>query len=170
MARDRNDAPQFTPEAELAVERLRKQLSAGADPVVLDQCDANWLLAEIDGGRDSFAVVVDSNRSIRGDLARLRQTVDMLISMRDERISASDQRPQDTVWKATTRSGETCHFGVKSIAGAWAGACGQVEPVAVRVLPCVSEVPVGDAKATIAELQRLLNDLIERDGDLHQSN
>ena len=46
-----------------------------------------------------------------------------------------DQQEELHVWRATTRSGETCHFGEASIASAWAGENGTVERVELTPVP-----------------------------------
>ena len=46
-----------------------------------------------------------------------------------------DQQEELHVWRATTRYGETCHFGEASIASAWAGENGTVERVELTPVP-----------------------------------
>lgn len=47
-----------------------------------------------------------------------------------------------TVWKATTTSGETCHFGVASAARAWAGRNGTVKEITLHAPPNAERLEV----------------------------
>lgn len=68
----------------------------------------------------------------------------------DESEDASDLH----VWRATTKFGETCHFGEDSYARAWAGKEGKVERVDLTPRPDLTVVPGAElAPAAVVSVQ-----------------
>ena len=56
------------------ISRFRVLLDGdGKGPVSLSRKDAKWLLAEIDGGREAFAALVDANALLRREIAQSRE-------------------------------------------------------------------------------------------------
>lgn len=68
-----------------------------------------------------------------------------------------DQQEELHVWRATTRFGETCHFGEASTARAWAGENGTVERVELTPVPELRLVERQEQE----EVQRL-REMLER--------
>lgn len=70
---------QTVPEVDRVLTRLRHMTEA---PITLSQDDARWLLAEIDGGREAFGILVLQKTGLEGQVRRLQRTVDDMLSMR----------------------------------------------------------------------------------------
>ena len=66
---------------------------------------------------------------------------------------------EQTVWKATAISGETCHFGHKGAAQAWARS-GTVEKLVIRM---PSEVPKGSVERELATARGLCSSVCDDD-------
>lgn len=73
-------------------------------------------------------------------------------------LARDHARERAVVYKATSRSGETCHFGVKSLARIWAKGGGNVEEVPVRDLRVVSapQPAAPDSGLSADEAMRLI--------------
>lgn len=67
---------------------------------------------------------------------------------------------EQTVWKATAASGETCHFGHEGTARAWARADGKVEKLVIRML---TEVPKGAVERELATARGLCSSIGDDD-------
>ena len=67
---------------------------------------------------------------------------------------------EQTVWKATTSSGETCHFGHEGIARAWAKERGSVEKLVIRM---PYEVPMGAVERELATARGLCSSVCDDD-------
>lgn len=67
---------------------------------------------------------------------------------------------EQTVWKATTASGETCHFGHKGTALAWARERGAVEKLVIRM---PTEVPKGTVERELATARGLASSVCDDD-------
>lgn len=73
------DASQTMPEVDLVLARLRQM---DGDSIALSRDNAEWLLAEIDGGREAFGVVVQQKKELEQKVKQMRRTIDDLLSMR----------------------------------------------------------------------------------------
>lgn len=69
---------QTMPEVDQAITRLRQMVG---ESVTLSSQDAEWLLAEIDGGREAFGVVVQQKRELEQKVGQMRRTIDDLSNM-----------------------------------------------------------------------------------------
>lgn len=70
------------PEVDQAITRATDALEKAENTVQLKKQDLQWLLAEIEGGRESFGTLVGQNNSLRAEVARLQRTVQTFLSMR----------------------------------------------------------------------------------------
>lgn len=61
---------------------LAKTAPDGTGRLTLDRADVQWLLAEIEGGREAFATVVQNAAGLRDRMANMQRTIDTLMSMR----------------------------------------------------------------------------------------
>lgn len=81
-----------TQPSDTAVEGLRFALTAGDKGAIsLSREGASWLLAEIDGGREAYAALIEKNRDLAEGLAQLQSihavTLSVLSRLRNgERI------------------------------------------------------------------------------------
>lgn len=73
------DATQTMPAVDQVLDRLRQM---GGESIALSLADAEWLLAEIDGGREAFGVVVQQKKELEQKVKQMRSTIDGLLSMR----------------------------------------------------------------------------------------
>lgn len=73
------EPPQTIPEVDRAIARLRERSS---ESVVLSSAEACWLLAEIGGGREAFAMLLRQKKGLEQQVGALRRTVDDLMAMR----------------------------------------------------------------------------------------
>ncbi|WP_432263109.1 hypothetical protein [Cupriavidus sp. TMH.W2] len=82
--------PQTTHELDRILRRLRSLIDASAKGEKETHCvrisldDVRWLLAEIDGGREAFAAIVEQKVAALSRISALERTVDSLLSMRNE--------------------------------------------------------------------------------------
>lgn len=73
------ESKQTQQEVDLILSRMRKMNSA---TIRLSRQDTGWLLAEIDGGREAFDVVVQQKQELEKEVLRMRRTIDDLLAMR----------------------------------------------------------------------------------------
>lgn len=66
-------------EVDLVLERLRQMTG---ETISLSQQEAEWLLAEIDGGREAFGVLAQKNQELQQDKTQMRRTIDDLLAAR----------------------------------------------------------------------------------------
>lgn len=50
--------------------------------LAFSRLDVQWLLGEIEGGREAFGALVETNAGLRNEVGRMRQTIDALMVMR----------------------------------------------------------------------------------------
>lgn len=65
------DVPHTAPEVDQVLARLR-QMDGGS--IALSRDDADWLLAEIDGGREAFGAVVQQKKELEQTVKQMRRT------------------------------------------------------------------------------------------------
>lgn len=73
------ELPHTVPEVDQVLARLR-QIDGTA--ITLSHKEADWLLAEIDGGREAFGTVVQQKKGLEQRVAQLQRSVDTLLAMR----------------------------------------------------------------------------------------
>lgn len=77
---------QTNPEVDRIVQKMSRWLAAtppGAPkPFPLNRDEVQWLLAEIEGGREAFGTIVESNTGLRSRVATMQGTINTLMSMR----------------------------------------------------------------------------------------
>lgn len=61
----------------------------------------------------------------------------------------------ETVWRVTTPTGETCHFGCAALARAWAGKSGRVEPVTLKRRTLLNAAPKPKTKLSFGDRVRM---------------
>lgn len=78
--------PQTNPEVDRLVARMSKWIGEttpeSTKRLTLSREDAQWLLAEIEGGREAFGTIVQANAGLRARVATMQHTIDILNSMR----------------------------------------------------------------------------------------
>lgn len=62
---------------------LEKHPPEAPKPLTLSREEALWLLAEIEGGREAFGAIVDSNEVLLARVASMQGTINTLTSMRN---------------------------------------------------------------------------------------
>lgn len=65
-------------EVDQVLARLRQM---NGDSVTLSRNDAQWLLAEIDGGREAFGAVVQKKNGLEQQVKQMRRTIDDLSAL-----------------------------------------------------------------------------------------
>ena len=77
---------QTNPEVDRIVEKLSRWLSnTPADAktrLSLSREESQWLRAEIEGGREAFGAIVDSNTALRERVATMQASINTLMTMR----------------------------------------------------------------------------------------
>lgn len=82
------------PEVDALVGRLEGWLETESQSLTLTRHDACWLVGEIIGGREAFGALVETNAALRGELAKMRQTVDFLLECSRSRSTSPElQKP-----------------------------------------------------------------------------
>lgn len=77
------EAPSYTlPEVDRVLTQVRAT-PPGAT-VTLARDDLDWLVVEVEGGRDAFGTLIETNAGLRQEVGRLRRTVDTMIAMRNK--------------------------------------------------------------------------------------
>jgi hypothetical protein len=75
------------PEVDRIVEKMSRWLAAtppeAQKPFPLTRDEVQWLLAEIEGGREAFGTIVESNTGLRSRVATMQGTINTLMSMRN---------------------------------------------------------------------------------------
>ena len=72
------DTHQTMLEVDQVLARLRQM---NGDSVTLSRNDAQWLLAEIDGGREAFGAVVQKKNGLEQQVKQMRRTIDDLSAL-----------------------------------------------------------------------------------------
>lgn len=77
---------QTNPEVDRIVEKMTRWLAAtppeAPKPFPLTRAEVQWVLAEIEGGREAFGTIVQNNTGLRSRMASMQGTIDTLMSMR----------------------------------------------------------------------------------------
>ncbi len=78
---------QTNPEVDRIVEKMTRWLAAtppeATKPFPLTRAEVQWVLAEIEGGREAFGTIVESNTGLRSRVATMQGTIHTLMSMRN---------------------------------------------------------------------------------------
>lgn len=74
---------QTVPEVDQAISRLRQM---NGKSVTLSSQDAEWLMAEIDGGREAFGVVVQKKRELEQKVQQMQRTITDLSRMYQDSV------------------------------------------------------------------------------------
>lgn len=61
---------------------LERTTPEGKTKLAFSREDVQWLLGEIEGGREAFGALVETNAGLRNEVGRMRQTIDTLMAMR----------------------------------------------------------------------------------------
>lgn len=77
---------QTVSEVDQILSRLR---GMSAKTMTLSRQDVDWLLAEIDGGREAFDAVVQQKKGLEQQSLQMRRTIDDLLAMRGSSNAAS---------------------------------------------------------------------------------
>ena len=84
------------PEVDRIVERMKAFLDytglSGPKRLSLSREDVQWVVAEIEGGREAFGTLVQTNASMRSRAATMQSTIDTLMSMRPAETNSSTAR------------------------------------------------------------------------------
>ena len=84
------------PEMDRIVERMKAFLDntgpSGPKRLSLSREDVQWVVAEIEGGREAFGTLVQTNASMRSRAATMQSTIDTLMSMRPTETNSSTAR------------------------------------------------------------------------------
>ena len=79
-------AAQTNPEVDRIVDKMTRWLAAtppeAQKPFPLTRAEVQWVLAEIEGGREAFGTIVQNNMGLRSRMATMQGTIDTLMSMR----------------------------------------------------------------------------------------
>ena len=79
-------AAQTNPEVDRIVDKMTRWLAdsppEAPEPLLLSRTEVQWLLAEIEGGREAFGTIVQNNMGLRSRMATMQGTIDTLMSMR----------------------------------------------------------------------------------------
>lgn len=84
------------PEVDRVVERMKVFLDNtgpdGPKRFSMSREDVQWVVAEIEGGREAFGTLVDTNACMRSRAATMQMTIDTLMSMRPTENHSSTAR------------------------------------------------------------------------------
>lgn len=72
------DTSKALAEVDQVLARLRQM---NGDSVTLSRNDTQWLLAEIDGGREAFGAVVQKKNGLEQQVKQMRRTIDDLSAL-----------------------------------------------------------------------------------------
>lgn len=88
--------PKTQPEVDRIVERMKAFLDNpcpdGPKRLSMSREDVRWVVAEIEGGREAFGTLVQTNASMRSRAATMQSTIDTLMSMRSTETNSSTAR------------------------------------------------------------------------------
>lgn len=88
--------PKTQPEVDRIVERMKAFLDNpcpdGPKRLSMSREDVRWVVAEIEGGREAFGTLVQTNAGMRTRAATMQSTIDTLISMRPTENHSSTGR------------------------------------------------------------------------------
>ncbi len=77
---------QTNPEVDRIVDKMTRWLAdttaEAPEPLLLSRTEVQWLLAEIEGGREAFGTIVQNNMGLKSRVATMQGTIDTLMSMR----------------------------------------------------------------------------------------
>ena len=88
--------PKTQPEVDRIVERMKAFLDNpgpdGPKRLSMSREDVRWVVAEIEGGREAFGTLVQTNAGMRTRAATMQSTIDTLMSMRPTENPSSTAR------------------------------------------------------------------------------
>lgn len=88
--------PKTQPEVDRIVERMKAFLDNpcpdGPKRLSMSREDVRWVIAEIEGGREAFGTLVQTNAGMRTRAATMQSTIDTLMSMRPTENPSSTAR------------------------------------------------------------------------------
>ena len=77
---------QTNPEVDRIFDKMTRWLAdttaEAPEPLLLSRTEVQWLLAEIEGGREAFGTIVQNNMGLKSRVATMQGTIDTLMSMR----------------------------------------------------------------------------------------
>lgn len=81
-----NPTAQTNPEVDRIVDKMTRWLAKtpleAKKPLPLTREEVQWLVAEIEGGREAFGTIVDKNAGLKSRMNTMQGTIDTLMSMR----------------------------------------------------------------------------------------
>ena len=81
-----NSTARTNPEVDRIVDKMTRWLAKtpleAKKPLPLTREEVQWLVAEIEGGREAFGTIVDNNAGLKSRMNTMQGTIDTLISMR----------------------------------------------------------------------------------------
>lgn len=81
-----NSTARTNPEVDRIVDKMTRWLAKtpleAKKPLPLTREEVQWLVAEIEGGREAFGTIVDNNAGLKSRMNTMQGTIDTLLSMR----------------------------------------------------------------------------------------
>lgn len=81
-----NSTARTNPEVDRIVDKITRWLAKtpleAKKPLPLTREKVQWLVAEIEGGREAFGTIVDNNAGLKSRMNTMQGTIDTLMSMR----------------------------------------------------------------------------------------
>lgn len=81
-----NSTARTNPEVDRIVDKMTRWLAKtpleAKKPLPLNREEVQWLVAEIEGGREAFGTIVDNNAGLKSRMNTMQGTIDTLMSMR----------------------------------------------------------------------------------------
>ncbi len=81
-----NSTARTNPEVDRIVDKITRWLAKtpleAKKPLPLTREEVQWLVAEIEGGREAFGTIVDNNAGLKSRMNTMQGTIDTLMSMR----------------------------------------------------------------------------------------
>ena len=81
-----NSTARTNPEVDRIVDKMTRWLAKtpleAKKPLPLTREEVQWLVAEIEGGREAFGTIVDNNAGLKSRMNTMQGTIDTLRSMR----------------------------------------------------------------------------------------
>ena len=110
-----------------------------------DYPEGDWIVGTVDedGNRYDVLRVEASQYDAEGESQKIAEAIVKLWAWAAHPAERQEQEALH-VWRATTRFGETCHFGEASCAKAWAGQDGKIERVDLKPAPDLQVVEQAD--------------------------
>lgn len=81
-----NSTARTNPEVDRIVDKMSRWLAKtpleAKKPLFLTREEVQWLVAEIEGGREAFGTIVNNNAGLKSRMNTMQGTIDTLMSMR----------------------------------------------------------------------------------------